>query len=364
MKFLFDIGHPAHVHYFRQTINILAEHGHKSCIVARDKDVTLQLLDSMGFSYINREKGGDTSLSKSIYHIKGDYILIKALRQFRPDVTISCGSPYLAHASSLCSVPHIVLTDTEKAKTLLNYIKPFTSVFLTPYCFHLDLGRKHIKYKSFIELSHLSPVYFKPDPDILRLLGVNESSKFIILRFVSWHAYHDLGEHGLNINFKRNLINELSRRYTVFISSEGPVPGDLAQYQLKLDANKFHQVLKFASLYLGEGATSASEAVMLGTPAIYVNPIDAGTIQMQAAYGLLFNFRDGNGVLKKAIEIMENLDRMAQYFKSNHERLLNEHLNTSLFLTWFLENYPKSKEIMKADPGYQLRFLSTNVDDR
>ena len=36
----------------------------------------------------------------------------------------------------------------------------------------------------------------------------------------------------------------------------------------------------------------ASECAVIGTPAIYVNSLNAGTLQDQEKYGLIFNLRD------------------------------------------------------------------------
>ena len=44
MKVLFDLGHPAHVHYFKNLIELLQKHGHKVLVIARKKDVTQKLL--------------------------------------------------------------------------------------------------------------------------------------------------------------------------------------------------------------------------------------------------------------------------------------------------------------------------------
>ena len=58
MKFLFDIGHPADVHYFRNTISYLRERVHELILFARDKDVTLDLLKAYNIDYISKGKGG------------------------------------------------------------------------------------------------------------------------------------------------------------------------------------------------------------------------------------------------------------------------------------------------------------------
>ena len=44
MKILFDLGHPAHVHYFKNLIKLLEKNGNKVLIIAREKDVTQNLL--------------------------------------------------------------------------------------------------------------------------------------------------------------------------------------------------------------------------------------------------------------------------------------------------------------------------------
>ena len=46
MKVLFHLGHPAHYHLFKNTINTLIDHGHKPIILIKKKDVLEELLDS------------------------------------------------------------------------------------------------------------------------------------------------------------------------------------------------------------------------------------------------------------------------------------------------------------------------------
>ena len=51
MNILFDIGHPAHVHLFKNAIWKLEAKGHKVAITSREKDVTTSLLDYYGFEH-------------------------------------------------------------------------------------------------------------------------------------------------------------------------------------------------------------------------------------------------------------------------------------------------------------------------
>ena len=38
------------------------------------------------------------------------------------------------------------------------------------------------------------------------------------------------------------------------------------------------------------------------------------------------------------------------------QKMLSEKIDYAQFLTWFIENYPESRKIMKENPDYQWRF--------
>ena len=46
MKILVDIGHPAHVHYFKNFIYEMSKRKHKFLVVARNKEVSIELLNA------------------------------------------------------------------------------------------------------------------------------------------------------------------------------------------------------------------------------------------------------------------------------------------------------------------------------
>ena len=56
MNILFDIEHPAHVHYFKNVISILKGKGHNIIITAVDKDITFQLLKQYDLKFISLGK--------------------------------------------------------------------------------------------------------------------------------------------------------------------------------------------------------------------------------------------------------------------------------------------------------------------
>lgn len=355
MRILIDIGHPAHVHYFRNFIKIMESKGHSFLIIARDKEVTFRLLNAYNIPFLSRGKGGTGFIRKFKYMLQGDFIIYKAVKDFKPDLFLSFGSPYAAHVSRILRKPHISFNDTEHA--LLGHLLyfPFTDTVLTPRSFLKEMGKKHIKFNGFMELCCLHPKYFNPDINFLTEIGINNDEKFILFRFVSWEASHDFGKTGLDNDFKIQLINALVKYCKVFISAEGILPPELEKYRLNIAPEKIHDLIYFASLYVGEGATTASECAVLGTPAIYVNILDAGTLQEQKNLGLLYSFRNTSGVLEKAIELIKT-PNLKEVWNKRRAKMISEKIDVTALMVWFIENYPESIYLMKENPEYQNRF--------
>ena len=66
MKLLVEMGHPAHVHFFKNPIRRLEELGWHVLIAARDKAETLRLLQDEELDYIVHSKDS-TNFGKVIF---------------------------------------------------------------------------------------------------------------------------------------------------------------------------------------------------------------------------------------------------------------------------------------------------------
>jgi predicted glycosyltransferase len=140
------------------------------------------------------------------------------------------------------------------------------------------------------------------------------------------------------------------------ISSEGSLPEELKANQIKIKPEHLHHFLAFATLYVGEGATTASECAVLGTPNIYVNSLTVGYCkEQQEKYGLCNHLKNENGVIEKAIEIIDNKNIHQQY-QTSRQVMLKDKIDGTAFLVWFVENYPQSEEIMRKNPDFQYNF--------
>ncbi len=354
MKILIDLGHPAHVHYFKNFIALMQMKGHKFLITARNKEITFDLLKNLKIPFYNRGKGGTNIFRKVIYIPKADLFIYRKALKFKPDIFLSFSSTYAAHVSKLYGKPHITLDDTEHAKFELLMYPPFTDTILNPSCFNKKLGSKQIFFNSFIELLYLHNHYFTPNPKVLELLGIKQNEEYAVVRFVSWNASHDIAQKGLTNDEKIDLVNSLATRIKVFVSSEGKLPAVLEKYKFAIPPEYMHDALAFSCIYVGEGGTTASEAALLGIPAVYINNLSMGYIEEEKKAGLLFQSTNTQQI-KEYIESIFILNKQ-KVFKDRLIKLLEKKINPTSFLVWFIENYPLSIKIMKENPDYQYNF--------
>jgi len=344
MRIMLGIGHPKQVHFWRNIINNLEEDGHEVKIVVWKKDITLYLLNVYGLTYeiIGRNYKG---LMRKMYGLlESDFKVFKVARRFKPDILLA-GSPALAHVSKLLRKPYIYFIDTEHAGMAYRLTYLFSDVICTPSCFKKKINSKNwIMFDGYQELAYLHPKYFKPDPSVLDDLGLSKYDKFIITRLISWGAVHDVGQHGIGAKMRAQYISKLEQYGRVFISSEGKLGNEFEEYALRIAPEKFHSLLYYAQLYIGEGGSTATEAAILGTPSIHISSTAkyCGNFEdLHRNYRLIYTFSDDRRALEKAIEILEDPDSKRKW-RQRREKMLKEKIDVTAFITDFIENFPES----------------------
>src|SRR5690625_3190667 len=113
MKIFIDIGHPAHVHYFKNLIHEMTSEGAEFIITARNKEVTQLLLQKEGIPFTTRGTGNSSFIGKAIYTIKADYQLFKIAYKEKPDLFLCFASLFCAHLSILLGKSLIAFDDIE-----------------------------------------------------------------------------------------------------------------------------------------------------------------------------------------------------------------------------------------------------------
>jgi hypothetical protein len=340
----------------------MRERGNEVFFTTREKEFEIDLLTKYGFEFASFGKKYKSTLGKIFGLFQFDFKMLLAAIRFKPDIFFSHGSMYAAQIAWLLKKTHISFEDTGNPEQVRLY-KPFTKVILTSDVFPFSYAEKQIRHKGHHEIAYLYPKYFTPRNDIFKFLQITSDTKYAILRFVSWNASHDKGQKGIDITTKYEIINLLRKKgLRIFISSESELPTDLKQYQLNISPDKMHDVLYFADIFIGEGATMAMEAGVLGTPSIYINSSGGSNCQDLEQYDLVYNFSKTDGLLDKINELIDGKVPRS-YYREKREELLNNKIDVTAFMVWFINDYPNSVKIMKDNPDYQYRFRFTALKD-
>lgn len=361
MNILFDVGHPAHVHLFRPSWEILGDRGHNVYVAARDKDVLVDLLQhcDVKSSVISSQKGG--TINNLIEMAKRDIELLKLTKRLGIDLLV--GSSYgIPHVGWLTRRPSLAFSEDDaeyKFDRNWNY-RLFGTYVCTPDSLQSDLGKRQIRYPSYHELAYLHPDQFTPNPRVLTELDVKEGERFFILRFVALKAYHDARASGLGLTTRRRLVRELSKFGRVFITAEGKLPPDLEPYRFRTSPTKMHDVLYYATMLVSDSQTMTVEAAVLGTPAIRCNTfVGRCSIieELEHKYGLTYGFlpKDVECVFAKIVELLED-DALDAKWQQRRARMLKDKIDLTAWMVDLIDGYPESLCVYQ---GKQRRFQSS-----
>ena len=341
MNILIGVSHPKHVHIFKNVRQDLLDKGHKVKVLAVEKEITTSLLNIYNIPYDLIGTNQPTMLKKIMSLPKWEYKTYKIAKEFKPDIFISRALPHFAHVSTILNKPFIIFEDTETARALHKITIPFADAVVTPHWYKKNHGKKQIVFNSYFELGYLHPIYFKPNPIILKKVGLTEGDRFIIIRFIAWNATHDVSDTGFSD--KEKLIKQLEDKCRVFISSEIKLPDKLEKYRITISPEDIHHLMYYAFLYIGESATMAAESAILGTPGILVSTLRAGnTDELEQVYNMVYSFSNRKkaqeNALNKAIELMED-ENIKEKWLIKREKLLNDNIDVVKLMVEIIENF-------------------------
>ena len=333
MRLLFDVLHPAHVHFFHRLAHHALEEGGDVLFTARQKDVTLELLEAYGLPYkvLSRIGGGVTGLARELV-TRTARLSAEAIR-FRPDLMLGIMGPVIAPVGKLLRVPSWVFYDTETARATNQYVYRLCDRLYVPEAYRGKTPRGTIRYPGYHELAYLHPNRFTPDPSVRSEAGLSPDEPFAVVRIVSWEASHDLGDTGFSdpVGF----VRWLSERVRVVVSGERGVPPELARYAMEMPPHRIHHLLAEADLYVGEGATMAAEAAVLGTPAVFVHTARLGyMLELEERFQVLWNTPSQDTARRVVSELLEDLPSTRATFAERRARILDERIDVS---AWMIE---------------------------
>lgn len=349
MNLLFDIGHPGQVHLFRHAIRILKEKGHDVTVTVKEIPSARQLLDAFGIPWLSTGRKFDSVWLKGLSQAAFNYRLWKIVRE--RDIDIAIGSSItIAHVSLFHRMKSILLDDddAEAVRLFSLFAHPFADTVVSPAALaHQRTHRRDIVYEGTHELFYLHPHYFKPDPSFPAEAGIDISSPYFILRFVSGKAYHDKGERWLTMEQKLAIVRLLERFGKVYITTEQHIDPELQQWQLRISPEKIHHLIFYSTMFVGDSQTMTSEAAILGTPALKCNSFAhklSVPNMLEKKYGLCYAWQpEESGMMFRKMEELLNTQGLKEIWSSRREKFLGDSIDPTSWLVEFIESYEGGK---------------------
>lgn len=349
------LGHPAQYHFMRLSLANWRQHGHEVKVLIKTKDILEDLLIENGEVYENiqvhpRGAGKLSILAASFRRTKA---VLHIAKTFKPDVLVGTDSS-VAQAAWLLRKPAITVLedDYEVIRNLAKLTYPFTTCILVPSV--CDVGpydAKKIGYDGYMKLAYLHPNCFTPDRAVVAQYQLPEN--YVLVRLAKLSAHHDVGINGLNLNLMEHVVSKAKQfGYGVYITSETDLDPLLQPYQLRIQYKDIHHVLAFASLLVSDSQSMSVEAAMLGVPSLRFSDF-SGRIsvleELEQSYQLTFGIptSDPRRLMALFDELL-SLSDLKEVFRQRRQKMLSEKIDVASFLTWFVENYPESKTLVKT----------------
>lgn len=363
MNILYYCAHPAQYHFFKNTVRNLLLDGHRILMLIKTKDILEDLLKEDGIEYINIQvqPRKNSKIAILFASFQRTAKVLQLARRFRADILIGTDSS-IAQAGWLLRKPAITTLedDYEIIKNLARLTFPFSSDVIVPTeCSVGKYKNKKIAYEGFMKLAYLHPNEFTPDATVLHKYGI--SGKYILIRLAKLSAHHDQGINGLSTNLVKNIISKAQEYgYSTYITSENVADEALTPYLLHIKYSDVHHILAYAGMMISDSQSMSVEAAMLGVPSIRFSDF-AGRISvlesLEHKYKMTFGVRTSEPERMMAIfnELITTED-IQKEFEERRKEMLTDKIDVTAFFTWFIENYPESRKIMKENPEYQYRF--------
>ena len=345
MNILIDIGHPGHVHLFRNAARIWVDRGHRVIFAARDRKLVPELIKAYGFDYRIVSRARKSKLGLLYELIEHDWKLLKLAIDFRADILIGT-SISITHVAKIHPSRSIIFNedDIDYLKSFAVLAYPFADAIVVPECLRDKRKPRYVTYDGYQELAYLHPNHFVPDPAVLQELGIKRNERYFVIRLVAFKAHHDNGIKGISDRTRRKLINLLSKYGKVFITAEGFIPEELQKYQLPTSPDRIHHVLYYATMLVSDSQTMTIESAVMGTPAVRYNTfvgLCSVIEELEHSYGLTYGFspEQESRMLSKIEELLA-LPNLKTEWARRQGKMLKEKVDLTAWMVDFVENFP------------------------
>ena len=275
-KIWVDLDNSPHVPFFKPIIDKLIEDGYSVLLTARDCSQTCRLADLTGLHYkrIGRHHGNNKFI-KICGLLYRAFQLIPTVVKEKPCLALSHGSRAQLIAAKILGMSSVAIMDYEYGKMLPLAYPNWVIVPEVINCSRIKIDENHIlKYPGIKEDVYVPN--FKPNPDIIKELGLDRNDLIITIRPPATDAHYfvpqseELFEAVMDF-----LIHEQSVRLVILPRYEKQLQFIRKMYQewilngkvvIPNDVIDGLNLVWFSDLVISGGGTMNREAAALGVP--------------------------------------------------------------------------------------------------
>jgi len=185
-----DLDNTPHIPFFRPIIDELKERGYRVRLTARD---AFQVCDLADYYHMNYQRVGRHYGKNKFMKVAGSFVramqLASVMHGEKPNLAVSHGSRTQLIAASLLGIPTIMIYDYEHARALTAIHPTWVMVPDIIPDNAITFKKTHVyKYPGIKEDVYVPG--FKPDPAILKDLGIADGSLVITVRPPATEAHY------------------------------------------------------------------------------------------------------------------------------------------------------------------------------
>jgi predicted glycosyltransferase len=355
-KIAFLPNHPSQIWVLRPVAEAL-EKDYEIIWFLRDKDVSIALAKLLGIEYRLLSQASKGYLGNGFELFFNIFKCIYYTWTLGIDVWVTkygCGSI----AAYICGKSAIGFNDddTDIVPLIAATCYPFSEVVLVPNVIRMGrYQRRSLTYRSGHELFYLHPNRFQADQSVYKSLGIDQTTKFALVRLSALQAHHDAGIRGVSSEILRRILSIAAEHHIrIFITSEKPLDPEFEAYRLPIPAHLIHHALHYAEFLVGDSQTMTTEAAAVGTVAFRLSDFVGriSYIDHLEKCGVCFGYKPEHAdQLLQHLERYLNDPKLKEALRSAHEKFLKNHIDP---VPWF------STVIADITQGKRLRDFVQN----
>ena len=215
-RLFFDVNHPVQALMLRPVIEAFEKQGYTSRIFARDKDVTLGLLERFGLKAETLALRRRGRLGAAIELVAREARMLRRALTDRPLAIIGT-SVHAARVGRACGALSIVVNDDDAAAVPLfaRLAYPLADMIVTPECLAFEGHARQHTYRANQQLFYLHPSRFSPASDVRGELHLSADDRFAVVRLSALDAHHDVGVRGVGHSLLARMAKVIPKEVVV-----------------------------------------------------------------------------------------------------------------------------------------------------